>query len=119
MMIILTTRKRISNPKVVSGTPYNEKDPEERKELCNTFLTESLAPHLALVENNLVKNGDSYLNFVEQFLGEAPYSNVPMVKALVDEVGMHFNPQEIYREPPISRMHLHQINSSTVSIVSF
>ena len=29
----------------------------------------------------------NYLTFVEEFLGEAHYSGVPMVKALIDKVG--------------------------------
>ncbi len=40
---------------------FLEKDAEKQKELYQKFLTDNIAPHVAIVEKHLEKNGTGYL----------------------------------------------------------
>jgi len=83
--------------------PYHEKDPEKRKQLFDKYVFETANPQLVLVEKHLAKNASGHLvgeeltwadiacyNFLSvlaTMTEEDIYSDIPMMKALVDRVG--------------------------------
>ena len=48
---------------------FYEKDPEKKDERHQKFLTETVAPHIAIIEKHLVKNGTGFLVGDEVKLG--------------------------------------------------